>query len=278
MSTHAWGTCVLGLISGALLAFVLGGPVLAEDTTPAPTADVAERLAALQASVAEHKRAKDSEGLLGDVRRIVALHAEAKHDEKVRKQSVKLLGGLTRGGRIGSMVGVAAIEGLGKTADPEGSRYLTARLRRAGDDRAIALVRAAVAAAQQLCTDDLIDPLLKIVTDSKDYTLAAQAMQTLGHFRHCKRKRVKILKALCETVAKDRPGAKGRSKDPVPNDQYRNTGELARNRWAALARVLPGALSRLTGRKMEGADADWWVEYVRNNKRNLAEVFVDDEE
>jgi hypothetical protein len=278
MSTHAWGNCVLGLISGALLAFVLGGSVLAEETTPAPTADVAERLAALQVAVSEHKRAKDSEGLLGDVRQIVALHAEAKHDEKVRKASVKLLGGLTRGGRICSTVSVAAIEGLGKTADPEGSRYLTARLRRAGNDREAALVRAAVAAAQQLCTNDLIDPLLKIVTDSKDYTLAAQAVQTLGYFRHCKRKRAKILKALCVTVAKDRPGAKGRSKDPVPNDQYRNTGELARNRWAALARVLPGALSRLTGRQMEGADADWWVEYVRNNKRNLAGVFVDDED
>ena len=278
MSTAFWGRGIVGLISSTLLALAMSGPALSEEAPTVPGITVVERLAALQASVADHKRAKDGDALKSDIKLIVVLHGDAAQVAKVRKECVKLLGGLTRGRGICVTVRVAALEGIGSTGDQQGARYITSQLRRMRPGTTTTTpLRTAVCVSSNLCSAEFVDPLLKIVTESKDYTLAAKALEALGHFRECKRKRVKILKTVIKSISKDRPGAKGRSKDPVPNDQYRHTGELARNRWAALARVLPGALARLTGMEMQGADADWWIEYVRDNKGRMGALFVDEE-
>lgn len=280
MCIARWGSSIVGLISSAVLALAMSGPALAEEGTTQPGRSFEERLSLLKDSVADHKRAKDADALLIDIRAVVSLHEQATADAKIRKASVKLVGGLTRGRIICSTVAVAALDGLGRMGDPEGARYVESRLKRMPNNaKATTVMRAAIGAAKLLCDDSFVNPLLKIVKDSKNFTLAAQAVETLGKFRHCKRKRVKILKTLVDTTAKDRPGLKGRSKDPIPNDQYRHTGELARNRWQALSRVLPAALFELTrNESMKGASADWWIDAVTNNKRNLSALFCDDEE
>ena len=279
MSTAEWGRGIVGLISLAVLTLAMSGPAWAEEARTTPGLSVAERLAQLEKAISAHKRAKDADGLLSDIKQLVGVHEQATEDAKVRKGVIKALGGLTRSRPTCTTVKVAALEGIGATRDPDGARYVKSFLKRALRARSTtAPMRAAVGAAQQIADDSLVDPLLKIVEDCRDFALAAQAVQALGHFRECKRKRAKILETIVDTVAKDCPGLKGRNKDPVPNDQYRHTGELARNRWQTLSRVLPTAMYELTGNEtLKGVDIHWWIEIVRNNKRNLNALFVDDE-
>ncbi|MFQ5844690.1 MAG: HEAT repeat domain-containing protein, partial [Planctomycetota bacterium] len=132
-----------------------------------------------------------------------------------------------------------------------------------------ALLEVAVETAGRVRDDQLVSALLKIVTKSKDLSIAAQAVKSLGKFGHSKAKRKKILTELVATVKKDKPGVSGTFN---PLGANRRSGEESVNRWQALTAVLTPALNELTGRKLRAPEE--WFHTVQSYKSRLDEIFT----
>ena len=124
ISTAEWGRGIVGLISLAVLTLATSGPAWAEEARTTPGLSAAERLDQLEKAISEHKRAKDADGLLSDIKQLVVVHEQATENARVRKGVIKALGGLTRSRRLCTTVKVAALDGIGATRDPEGARYV----------------------------------------------------------------------------------------------------------------------------------------------------------
>jgi hypothetical protein len=123
--------------------------------------------------------------------------------------------------------------------------------------------------------ETLIDPLMKIVDDSKNVEVAAKSMEALGSFGRHKRRREALLEDLVKTVQRVQPGGRGQAgKENQTNPEAgagSKTGGNAQARWTALSPVLPKTLNDLTGQNF-GSTEDWFAVF-KEHKRDLGGLF-----
>lgn len=247
--------------------------------------DVQERFKILKKDLLAHKKAKELRKLREDVKAAEKLYLDAENEDELRVEIVNLVGSLTKTKRNEQIV-IMGLHGLGDLGDPRGAKYVRAKLRQPRVKESSDVLEAAVATAADVVEISLVAPLLKIVTKSKTYGVAADAIQSLGRYRDCEKKRVHILRTLVETVRKDRAGgisggggasggarggSGGTSTDPDQGPLPQARGGATSGRWTALSRVLPGAMNDLTG--LDIASVDDWIELVRENRSSLASLF-----
>jgi len=273
------------LVAFAVASLAWAGRCLAADADP-----LVEKTTALEKKVEADVAAKTAEALVADATAAADLYKEAEGKDALRDRALSILGTLSRVRDDG--VVKASIGALGDLGDLRGARYLRGNLKVSDDGKVSAALEASLDAAKKLPESSLVEPLLAIVDASKNYTLAAKAIEVLGAFGAVKNKREKILTELTKTVAKSRPGAKGKygsgagtgegNTNPNPNGEggsgegsgYGTSNQPNSARWPALAAALPGALNALTG-SSQGTAEDW-IAQVKEHKDNLKVLFVGD--
>ncbi len=259
--------------------FVGASAARADDAPSAPPAGGDEALAKVvewEARIVQHQTAKDTEALAQDAKDGVSLHAAAPEKDPLRARVVKGIGALTK--NRSKEVANAAIDALGETKDHGAAAYVRPLLRPVDDGEMPALTRAAVKAAGQIAADSLVEPLLSMMDESKNYDAAAKALEALGGFRECKRKREKILEEAVKSVLRDKPGGQrqgprggGENSSHETPDSGGQTGNGPASRWGALTPVLVTSMNSLTGRTLTSPDE--WFNQVRSHKNNLGELF-----
>lgn len=283
----------------AALALALGGAILfpgdraparlawaGEEPAPAEEAPAgpAERLEALEAQVAAHARENDEAALTEDIEGVMELWDDLKADDDLARRGLALLGTILRAGRDPATE-VAALRALGATQDARAAPHIKPHLRQADRKRTDLVLEAAIDAAGQAVDDALVEPLLGLVEDSRHAGVGARAVQSLGAYHSCRKKRAKILERVVKVVERLKPGGPPRARgggDPMdPTGTSGGEGLPPgqeggpQDRWVALVKVLPEAMSRLTGRKLAAAE-DWFL-LVKERKGRLEAIFVDEE-
>ena len=133
--------------------------------------------------------------------------------------------------------------------------------------------------AAVLPDDSLVEPLLAMVEDSKNFSVAGRAMETLGAFGTVKRKREKILETLAKTTERVKPGGQPRhgatSNESNPEGGLGSSQGGTAARWSVLSPILPKTLNKLTGRSYPTPD-EWFIA-VKENKGRLKGLFVEGE-
>jgi len=237
----------------------------------APSEDVDQ----LEVALRDHRRADDAAAISKDLEQAVDLYQGIpKEEDDLRSRVVKLVGDVTR--ERDETVRLATFKALGTMGHEDGARFLKTWLKPRKDEHYAKLTIGAIEAAGRIADDSLVVPLLRVVDKSKNYRVAAAAMQALGCFGRCKRYRVRILEELSKTLMPDMPSRpkRGHEKD----DTYipPKNGTAGTSRWAALSPVLPGALNDLTGRTLNGIGE--WLDMVDDYKNDLDVLFVDRDE
>lgn len=266
------------------LVSVLIGALLIGPTTALASSEegpsIEQRYDALVATVKEKKQ--DEAALKTAIEQATKLYGDAENSDKIRKALVTLVGGLTKV-KKNDVLTVAAIDALIEMGAPAGAKYIKPFLRQRDTKKAPPLLQVGVAAAGELPHASLAEPLLKIVEKSKTSGIAAKAVQSLGKYHDFKRKRVKIFERLIKTVLKNKPGGpprmRGSSQEDVTGGGSADPGMMGRDggptaRWSALTRVLPFALSELTG--MDVASVEDWFILAKENKGKIRQLFVDE--
>lgn len=248
-----------------------------------------ERVVALEKKTEADTTAKSFDALVGDARAALTLHRDLEGKDALKDRALAIVGALTKVRQ--DDVCRVAFGILGEMGDLKGAKYLRPNLRPLDDDKIPLAVEMSVVVAKQLPDDSLVEPLLAIVDASKNYSLAAKAIEALGSFAAVKSKREKILTELVKTVQKSQPGQKGKygggvgsgdgtdggtpmdgsvSGDGAPG----TTSQGKSARWPALSGPLPDALNRLTGTVCGSAD-EWFATY-KEHKSKLSVLFVTD--
>jgi hypothetical protein len=262
---------VLGLVAGISAG---GSAAWAADTVPAD--DAASKVKAYAAQIDEHKKADDKAALVADAGTGVALYREVLADEVQAKAVIKELGSLSKD--RDDDVKVAALTALGETQSEHAARYVKSYLRVVDEELIQPETTAAIQAAAKIADDGLVEPLLKMVDDSKNFEAAAQAMRALGGFGKVKRKREKILEELVDSVQRSKPGGRpgNRGSNEVNPDASHSPGKEGdpSSRWPKLAPALVESLNQLTGQKMTSPED--WFDVAKENKGKLGRLFKDD--
>lgn len=262
---------------GGTLAFA------ADDTEASGGAVWKERLKEISLSVKAHKKALDLSGLEDDLERAKTLYGEARAEDKLCGQLIKLVGSLTRGSKDMPLA-TAMLRALAEIGDPRGARYVKPYLRQRDKKQAPAMLAVAVDAAADVRHSSLVKPLLEIVLKSKTYAIAAKCVATLGHYKDIKRSRNTIVETLLKALKKCKPGGRPRmrggstSMDGSGGDMGGSgsgQGGGAGARWAALRGAVPRALQNLTGQEFGGTDE--WLAVLKEYKGKYGQLFVEDE-
>lgn len=235
-----------------------------------------ERVADHQDQVEAHRRDKASRELEADLQRTVALFREAEgtpDGTKIQERLIKQVGSLTK--LRDDVVRIAALDALGLMGHEDCARYLKPFLKPTKDVRRQKCTLAAIDAAGGVADGALVPPLLRIVDKSKNYAVAAKAVQALGKFGHCKRYRKRVVEELAKTLKRDMPAAPKRGRSTQDAYLPGKNGSAGTARWTALSRVLPGALNELTGQSISNVGD--WLAIVREYRRDLGALFQDDD-
>ena len=185
------------------------------DTTPAKTGK--ERLAEITIAVKAHKKAKSITGIQEELSKIETLYEDAADDDELRVKIVKFVGSLTRGSKNVSLA-TEMLHTLSDIGDPRGAKYVKPYLKQPDKKKAPEMLRIAVGVAADVRHDSLVGPLLSIVTQSKTFGVAGDAVDTLGRYRECKKLRNKIVDTLLRTTKKSKPGGRPRMRGSQPQD------------------------------------------------------------
>jgi hypothetical protein len=241
-----------------------------------PPDEKLERVVALEAKVTADLSAKSYDALQEDAKSTAALDKEVEGKAPYHDRLFKILRELSRS-KVDDVC-KAAIRAVGEAGNADdGARIVRAFLRPVDDDSPSTALLTSLETIPQIPDDSLVEPLLKIVTDSKNYSVAAKAVEALGSFKAAKRKREKIVEELVKTVQKDTPGGQSRmGKDNQTNPDQpvgNNPGQGAAARWGLLSAALPKALNTLTGQSV--ATAEEWFTAVKQAKGHLGTLFHD---
>lgn len=265
------------ILTTGLVAALLLGACLAAAPTAADDEPLEDRVDEHEERMETHRREDATKKLRADLRATIALFREAEgvpDGDEVQEQLVKEVGSLTRD--RDDAVRLPAIETLGILGHEDGARYLKRYLKPYEDLDRQRRALAAIDAAGKVADDSLVRPLLRIVDRSKSYTMAAKAMEALGHFGDCERYREHILEELVDTLKSDMPAAPKPGRDTGDTYLPAKNGHAGTSRWATLSRVLPSVLNELTGRSF-GTATDWFA-IVDEYEHDLDMLFVIDDE
>ncbi len=262
-------------LCAALVLLTLGVSTASADVNKDAAKAAAKEYADLAARVKSHRADKDMSGLTGDLKAAVTLHLANDDNKSLRKKLINLIASVPKGMSNNDLV-KETLTSLGKTADGDAANHIKVYLKQRDTKTADDVLLVAIRVAGEVPHQNLSGSLLKILTKSKHMGAAAAALTALGSYRKVKNQRVKILKAIVDSIRKSKPGVKGNAKDPVQGDQYNHAGEETRNRWAALSQLMTKSLGKLTGNENYGASAEDWFTMYDDNKRDIKSLFSDD--
>jgi hypothetical protein len=248
----------------------------AEDPPPDP---LIAKVVALETQVAQHVAQKAAGALLLDAGEAATLHKEVTARPELTKRVIAVFQTLVRSVKEPKEK-QHVLEALAETGDPEGASVVKPFLRQPNVKTADELLLACIAVAGRVPGKETVEPLLKIVEDSKHMGAASAATKALACFRNVKSKRVKILTTLVDVVQPlqpgGRPGPRGgggigdSDSGPAP---YPNSEGSPAERWAALSAILPDALNALTGQTC--GSVTQWFQMVKEAKPNYERLFTD---
>lgn len=262
--------------------FSVAGTAFAADPDP-----LLQKFADLEKKVAADTSAKAFDALVHDASAAADLYKEAEGKDAFKDRALAIVGGLTKHKDDG--VCKASLITLGDIGDLRGARFLRPNLRPMDEGKVPVAVDVSIDVAKKIPDTSLVEPLLAMVDSSKNYAVAAKALDALGAFGAIKNKRERILVELTKTVMKNRPGQKGQagggggedtgsgpsgSDGNIGGDAYGNPNGGNAARWPALSAALPKALNELTGTSCNSAED--WSTMVKEHKDNLKVLFVND--
>jgi hypothetical protein len=266
------GAWTVPLLFGLVVAPLLF-PLTARAEDPAPVDEKLEKVKALEASAAEHGAANAEAALCEDAKAAAALYKECEGKEPYRTRIVKVLGALTR--ERSDTVQKSGLEAIADTGDEDAGKYAKPFLKPVQEGAVPPLLSVAIQTAAKAPDETLIDPLFKVLEDSKNAAVAAEAMEALGAFGRHKRRRARLLEDLVKCVQRVQPGGKGQAgKDNQTNPEAgvgNKQGDGAQARWTTLSPVLPKTLNQLTGQSFTSTE-DWFA-VVKEHKRDLGALF-----
>lgn len=260
------------------LALLIGGPAQAADDSP-ETRDLIGEVKTHEKVMAQHCRDKAYGLLPGDVKKAFELFESTKDHKdakKARKRLVKLVGNLCRKIKKDE-VRKPALTTLGKMRHGDCAKYVKSYLKVTKGSKLPPLILPAIEVAGILGDESLVQPLLKLVNDSKNLNVASRAVTALGEFRDVSFKyRKLILQDLTKTLMKDLPTRPSRGKEIgagvyIPG----KSGKAGSSRYQTLGRLIPDALNKLTGQELQSIEE--WMIVVKDQKRDLRGLFVERE-
>src|SRR5688572_3042019 len=188
-------------ISVSAVAFA-DGPAAAPAAASLPEAESAAAVAALEAQVKEHLKDKNNDALKSDVKEIAKAYPAAfpKHQEKYGG----LFALIAKSVKEDDVLRVVIVA----VGDTKNSNlfYVIRPFLQQPDKKAVpTLMKEAIDATAKMVPDSGAALLMSIVTDSKEYNIAAVALKALGSYGDNKRLRAGILRDAIATVGKDIP-------------------------------------------------------------------------
>lgn len=270
------GATALSLLALGL-ALLIAAPVQADDGSEAR--DLIGEVKAHEQAVAQHLRDKAYGLLPGDIGKALELFDSAKDHEdakKARARMVKLVGNLCRKIKRDE-VRKPALSTLGKMHHADCAKYVKGFLKVPKGSKLPPVLLPAIQVAGTLGHDSLVQPLLKIVRDSKSLTVASRAVTALGYFIDASiNYRILILKELTKTLTKDMPTGASRGKEVGPGVYIPGkSSKGGSSRYQTLGPLIPVTLNKLTGQETESLEG--WIILVQARKPNLRTLFVERE-
>jgi hypothetical protein len=228
----------------------------------------------------DHRRHGEDDALLADIEKAVALYRQAEgadDQEEAQERLAKLVGATCRRCHE-DRIRVAALHAMEAMGHEACARYLKPFLRpvKDEDDEVPTTLLPAIAAAGGVADDRLVRPLLDIVEDSENYTVAAQAVAALGKFKEVRwASHKRILETLGDTLVKDMPGGPSRGHSDPTSGSYipAKEGSAGNARWGILSVAIPKGLNELTGQEFRTMDD--WMAMIREHRHDLKVLFVD---
>jgi hypothetical protein len=275
MDLHLRHACLAALAALAISTpAAFADPAAIPANAAAPASDeAAATFAALQAQVKEHLKDKAVDALKSDVKEIAKAYPAA--DPRMKKDYGNFFVSMTR--LDSDDLKKVVIVAVGDLKDPDLFNVVRPFLAQP-DKRAVPThLQPAIEATGKMAPDTGVELLMKIVTDSKEYNIAAAAMKAFGGYKDNKRVRVSILRDAINTVSKDKPSVGYRWKktgndDPYITAKLRSSAE-SQSRWAALGPALVEGLNKLTGQNC-GSPEDWFGMYD-SYKTSPSTLFLD---
>lgn len=255
----------------AALLFTTGAAAARADES------LAERVERHEDRMDAHRKDDATSELQGDLKLAVELFREAEEapdGEKIQERLVKEVGSLSRD--RDEALRIAALCALGQMAHEDCATYVKRYLKPYHDAPRQRVALAAIDAAGLVADDSLVRPLLRIVDKSKNYDMAAKAVEALGRFGDSKRYRKMILEELLDTLKRDMPAAPKPGRDTGDAYLPPKNGHAGTSRWAVLSRAVPSSLNELTGRNLRSLGD--WIAIVKEHDKDLDLLFVDDDD
>jgi HEAT repeats len=270
---------IVGAFATVAAAFSFGfaTPRASAEETSGPTAEVdgLVRLAELEGSVAQHKKDRDEGALARDLDGIAAMYKAPDCPPERRKRLSVLVGVVLQAPAADGLV-KSALRAIAEIGDEANWKYVRKYLQQPDPKSTPPLLLEAIEAAGKIKASSAVDPLLKLVDDSKTFAVAAAAIRALGAYGDDKRARVRILDSIVKSVRRSVPGGRGMKKggqsqtDPEQGGATNATGGDA-SRWGTLAPAFVEAANKLTGKSATSAE-DWFDIYDRY-KGKVGELF-----
>jgi hypothetical protein len=264
-------------ILGALVILLTVPPAFAEETeaTTAESGGLA-RLVELEGSVAQHKKDRDEGALARDGDAIAAMHKAPDCPPEHRKRLHALLGTVLAAPVEDGLV-KSALKAIGDIGDELNWKHVRKYLQQPDPKSAPPLLLEAIEAAGKIRAPGAVEPLLRIVDDSKTYAVAAAAIRALGSYGENKRARGRILETIVKSVRRSVPGGRGMKKggqsqvDPEQGGSTNPSGSPDASRWGSLAPALVEAANQLT--KKTAASAEDWFDLYDRYKGKIDSLF-----
>jgi hypothetical protein len=224
------------------------------------------RLAELEGSVAQHKKDRDGGALARDLDGIAAMY-RAPDCTPEQKKRLSALVGVVVAAPVDDGLAKSALRAIGEIGDETNWKYVRKYLQQPDPKSTPPMLLEAIEAAGKIKASGAIDPLLRLVDDSKTFAVSAAAIRALGSYGDDKRARTRILEAMVKSVRRSVPGGRGMKKggqsqvDPEQGGSTNATGGDA-SRWGTIAPAFVEAANKLTGKSAASAE-DWFDIYDR---------------
>jgi hypothetical protein len=254
------------------LVALLGWATPARAETPEDP--LVTKVAELEVLIAQHQKEKAAQALLVDAKSAAALYKEVGERADLTKRCLMALDKILDVVKEDSEK-KSVLETVGTTGTTDAARIVKPYLRQPDPEKSDPVLLTAIRVSAQLAGTECVEPLLKLMEDSKEMGVAASALEALGAFGKIKNKRVKVLVACVKAVQRVQPGGVTKPKtgqpDPSGNTGYTSGDGGPSARWGALAPLLPKTLNQLTGQNL--GSAPQWFQVVKDT-RDLNTLFA----
>jgi hypothetical protein len=225
-----------------------------------PKEATVDEVAALEGSIAQHKKDKDSAGLKKDLEAIPALHRTAA--EGPARDRVNALFGAILQATKDQDVEITVLKTIGEVGDEANWKHVRRFLVQPDEKVVPPMLLPAMEAARRIKATGAVEPMLKIVQDSKDPNASAAAIRALGGYGENRKVRARVLEEIVKIARKAMPSRGGAGGGKSGGDT---------SRWEAIGPAFIEAANALTGKNLQKPDE--WFDLMDRYKGKLDPVF-----